>query len=72
MNISMENRKPPRMRTIPQADKQLKDDGIDNISAYTIRRWVKAGLIPVVHCGNKALINYDRLIEFLSCGEVRA
>ncbi len=59
------------MRTIPQAAVQLKADDIC-VSAYTIRRWVKAGLVPVVHSGNKALINYDKLLEFLTNGEVRA
>lgn len=72
MNISMENIRPPRIRTIPKAEVQLKTDGINNISAYTLRRWAKEGKIPVIHSGNKILINYDKLLEFLANGEARA
>lgn len=71
MNISIENRKLPRMRSVPQAVKQLEADGITEIGAYRLRLWAKQGVIPTVQCGKKTLINYDSLIAFLS-GEVKA
>lgn len=41
MNISIENRKPPRMRSVPQAVKQLEADGITEIGAYRLRLWAR-------------------------------
>ena len=52
----------PRMRCIKSAAHEL------NISEYALRRWVKQGAVPAVYAGRKALINLDRLIEFLSTG----
>ena len=68
MNISMENRKPPRMRSVPQAVEQLEADGINEIGTYRLRLWAKQGIIPSVQCGKKILINYDALLDFLSNG----
>ena len=75
MNISIENRKIFRMRSLPQTVEQLKADGItdekNRITAYRLRIWAKQGVIPSVQCGKKVLINYDALLDFLS-GEVKA
>jgi len=49
----------PRMRTISEAAKET------GIPQHTLRRWVKAGQIPAVYSGNRALLNLDRLIEYL-------
>jgi excisionase family DNA binding protein len=52
----------PRMRTISEAAKET------GVSQHAIRQWVKSGQVPAVYAGNKALINLDRLLDFLSCG----
>ena len=36
------------------------------ITETALRRWVKDGLVPAVYVGNKALIYWPTLIEFLS------
>lgn len=63
MNEFFCNQKPlPRMRGIKQAAHELQ------IPEYALRRWVKAGDVPAVWCGRKALINLDTLIEYLRGG----
>lgn len=57
----------PRMRTLPEAIKELKK--ADPETAYTLRALraaVNKGEISVVNVGNKRLINYDRLLEMLN------
>lgn len=49
----------PRMRTIPQAAKEL------DIPVFALRNWVKSGAVPCVYAGRKAFINLDLLIRFL-------
>lgn len=49
----------PRMRTIKETATEL------NIPVYALRQWVKAGDIPAVYAGKKALLNIDRVIDFL-------
>ena len=49
----------PRMRTISEASREI------GIPQHTLRRWVKTGQVPAVYSGNRALLNLDRLIEFL-------
>ncbi|MGN0467988.1 MAG: hypothetical protein ACI4GY_04615 [Acutalibacteraceae bacterium] len=63
----------PRMRTIPEAFKELKK--ADPETAYTLRALrsaVKKGEIPVVMVGNKRLVNLDRLFEKLNSPEPMA
>ncbi len=50
----------PRMMTI----RQVAETGV--MSETTLRMLLKQKRLPAVYVGNKALINYDRLIEFLS------
>lgn len=57
----------PRMRTLPEALKMLKE--LDNSTAITLRalrRMVNNGEIPVVMVGSKRLINFDKLLERLN------
>lgn len=49
----------PHMMTI----RQVADTGV--MSESTLRILLKQKRIPAVYIGNKALINYDKLIEFL-------
>ena len=51
------------MRTIKEAACEL------NIPVYALRRWVKSGEVPALYCGKKALINLDKLIDYLERGE---
>ena len=50
------------MRGIKQAAHELQ------IPEYALRRWVKAGDVPAVWCGRKALVNLDTLIDYLKGG----
>lgn len=62
-SFTIEKQPLPRMRGIKQAAHELQ------IPEYALRRWVKAGDVPAVWCGRKALINLDTLIEYLRGGE---
>lgn len=56
----------PKMRTIAEASRET------GISQHALRAWVKSGQVPAVYAGSKALINLDRLLDFLNggvCGE---
>lgn len=55
----MENRK-PTMLTI----REIARTGI--LSEHALRLLLKAGKLPAIHIGKKALINYDKLCEQLS------
>ena len=50
----------PHMLTI----KEVANKGI--LTETALRRLIKQERIPVVYVGKKALINYDKLVEFLS------
>lgn len=57
----------PRMRTVPEAFRELKK--ADPNTAYTLRALraaVNKGEIPVVSVGNKRLINLDTFFEMLN------
>lgn len=62
----------PRMRTAPQAIKELKE--IDPETAFTLRalrRMMNNGEIPVINVQSKRLVNLDLLLEILSCENVK-
>ncbi len=50
----------PRMRTI----RETASLGI--LPEYALRQMAKAGTLPCIYCGKKALVNVDRLIEMLN------
>lgn len=50
---------PVRMMTV----RQLAQTGI--LAEYAIRMMLKQNKLPVIYCGRKALINYDRVVEML-------
>ena len=54
------NKTLPRMRTVNETAKEL------NLPVYALRQWIKAGTIPAVYCGKKALLNLDKVICFLN------
>ena len=55
----MEHKK-PTMLTI----REIARTGI--LSEHALRLLLKAGKLPAIHVGKKALINYDKLCEQLS------
>lgn len=57
----------PRMRTLDECYRELKElDSNTAVTKYFIRQLAIKGTIPSVKAGNKRLINFDRLIEYLS------
>ena len=54
------------MGTIRQTVERLKTDGLP-LSEYALRVLVKRGAIPVRYAGQKALIFYPNVLEYLKC-----
>ena len=52
--------------TVREAVQRAKADGLP-VTEYTLRRWIKTGVIPVRSVGSKALLFYPNLIRFLRC-----
>lgn len=63
----------PRMRTAPKIVAEIKalDPGSE-VTEHYIRQLVKAGTVPVVWAGSKALINLDDVLTLLWLGTNRA
>ena len=63
----------PRMRTAPKIVAEIKalDPGSE-VTEHYIRQLVKAGTVPVVWAGSKALINLDDVLTLLRLGTNRA
>lgn len=62
-------REPPRMRTLPEAHRELKAQ--DPNTCYTLRALraaVNSGKIPCTKVGSKTLIDLDNLYAMLSSG----
>ena len=53
----------PKMMTI----REIAKTGL--LSEHALRIMLKAGKLPAIYIGNKALINYDKLCEQLSALE---
>lgn len=53
--------------TIRQICQRLHDEGYF-VSEYTLRRWVKTGVLPAVFVGSKALISFTNVIGILDNG----
>lgn len=57
-----------KMRTIPNAYKELlRIDPNTNLSLKMLRKMVKDGEIPSIKVSSKVLINFDLLLDILSC-----
>lgn len=56
----------PNVVTVREAVKRAKDDGFP-VSEYTLRQWIRRGVIPVRQAGTKILIFYPKLIRYLQC-----
>ena len=55
---------PCQVGTIRQIHRRLNDEGF-LISEYTLRQWVKTGILPAVFSGNKALISFANVLKIL-------
>lgn len=67
MNSNLTEFKIPRMRTISEAARELKQvDEHTAITEYHIRRLALSGVLPRVQAGRKLLINFDLLLEYLA------
>ncbi len=67
-NDAMNHSGLPRMRTIPQAFKEIKAiDPNTSITMSALRRLVKEGLVDTVQVANKRLLNLDLLFDRLAC-----
>ena len=59
----------PRMRTLPEAMKEIRDaDPHTQLTLATLRKMVDRGMIGTVPLGNYKLINLDELIRLLADG----
>lgn len=59
----MEQNMIPRMRTAPKIVAEIKAlDPETEVTEYYVRQLVKAGAVPVVWAGNKALINLNDVL----------
>ena len=52
--------------TVRQAVERSNQDGFP-VSEYTLRKWIKSGVIPIRRAGNKALIFYPNLLRYIRC-----
>lgn len=66
--MNIDNKKLPRMRTIPKAFEEIKKIDPDTcFSMRSLRKLVNSGEIPTVKISNKILLNLDLLLDKLSC-----
>ena len=62
-----------RMRTLDEAYSELTQlDPHTALSKYALRQMALSGVLPVVMCGRKRLINLDGLLEYLNGGNPAA
>lgn len=54
--------------TVRGAVVRAKEDGL-GVSEYTLRAWIKAGRIPVVYAGAKALVYYPNILKYIQTGD---
>ncbi|MBR3753644.1 MAG: hypothetical protein IKK49_00895 [Clostridia bacterium] len=57
----------PKMRTINQAIKEIKENDRDTaLTERALRRLIKENKIVPIYVGNRALIDMDKLYAYLS------
>lgn len=54
--------------TIRAAVARAKEEGLP-VSEYTLRGWIKAGRVPVVYAGTRALVYYPNIVKYLQTGD---
>ena len=63
----------PDVVTIREAVARARSEGLP-VSEYTLRRWVRTGVVPIRKAGAKQLLFYPNLVQYLRCeggGDVR-
>ncbi len=58
----------PDVLTIPAALERARTEGLP-VTEYSLRSWIKSGVLPVRRIGRKALIYWPNLRSFLACDE---
>lgn len=58
----------PNVLTVRESVQRARSDGL-TVSEYTLRQWIKSGVIPVRKAGEKSLIFYPNLVRFLQCAD---
>lgn len=56
----------PDVVTIREAVARARSEGLP-VSEYTLRRWVRTGVVPVRRAGAKQLLFYPNLVSYLRC-----
>lgn len=54
--------------TIREAVQRAKNEGLP-VSEYALRHWVKTEAIPVRKIGQKVLLFYPNLVNYLQCAD---
>lgn len=52
--------------TVREAVRRCQQEGVP-VSEYTLRRWIKGGVIPTRKVGQKSLIYFPNLTAYLKC-----
>ncbi len=53
--------------TIRGAVARAKQEGLP-VTEYTLRNWIKAGEVPAIYAGNKAILFYPNIVRYLKGG----
>ncbi len=56
----------PDVVTIREAVARARSEGLP-VSEYTLRRWVRTGVVPIRKAGAKQLLFYPNLVQYLRC-----
>ena len=56
----------PDVVTIREAVARARSEGLP-VSEYTLRRWVRTGVVPIRKAGTKQLLFYPNLVQYLRC-----
>ena len=56
----------PDVVTIREAVARARSEGLP-VSEYTLRRWVRIGVVPIRKAGAKQLLFYPNLVQYLRC-----
>lgn len=56
----------PDVLTIREAARRSKSEGMP-VSEYTLRKWIRQGVIPTRKAGTKVLVFYPNLVSYLRC-----
>lgn len=58
----------PNVVTVREAVRRAKQDGFP-VSEYTLRQWIRSGVIPIRKAGTKILIFYPNLLRYIRCDD---